>query len=141
MPADPAMVVSLADQLGQPGPRPVHSALDRPDLHAQSLRSIIVGQTLRTDEDDGLALLMRQLLQGSRQVLDGEPVLLIRDGDQAGGVHTLSILNLSARLPVSREVAVSQEGEEPGLHVRAGLKVDVLAQRLQYYVLHPALGL
>ena len=65
MPADPAMVVGLADQLGQPGPRPVHSALDRPDLHAKSLRGIIVGQALHTDHIDGLALLMRQLLQGS----------------------------------------------------------------------------
>src|SRR5918993_5579391 len=109
MPAEPAMVVSLADQLGQPRPGPVHPALDRPDLHAQSLRGIIVGQALRTDENDRLALLLRQLLQGSRQVLDREPVLLIRDGDQAGGVHTLTILNFSARLPVSREIAVSQD--------------------------------
>ena len=127
MPVSPTLVVSLTHQLGQPRPGPVHPALDCADLHAQSLRSIIVGQALRAHENDRLALLMRQLLQGSRQVLDRKPVLLIRYSDQAGGMHTFAILNLTARLAVSREIAVSQDSEELGLQVRAGLEVVVLA--------------
>ena len=91
------LVLGNAHQLGQAGPAPVDPALDRANLRRQRFGGFLVRQALRTHEHDGLALLAGQPGKSRVQILDREPVLLVRDRDHAGCVDPVGILDLALR--------------------------------------------
>ena len=74
------------------------------------------------------------------QILDREPVLLVRDRDHAGRMDPVGILDLALRPAVGGVEQVAQDGYKPGLEVRAGLEQLLPADRPQHRLLHEILG-
>ena len=106
----------------QPGPRAIDPALHGPDCAFEGLRGLLVGQAVRPHEQDRSALIGGKLGQCGLQILDGEPVVLIGNGDQGGGMVAVRILDLTSFGAMRGEEAVPKDREKPGLHVCAFLE-------------------
>ncbi len=85
-------------QFGKALSRPVDPALDGANRTAESSGCLLIGQPVRPNEHDRLALARRQLTKGCLEILDHDPVLLVRDGDHRGGIGSVHILDLTDSL-------------------------------------------
>src|SRR5829696_6538031 len=69
-----------AHELGQTFPGPIDPALDGADCATEGFGCFVIRQPLRAHEHDCLALPLGQLGKSGRNILDQDPVLLIREG-------------------------------------------------------------
>ena len=103
------------------------AALDRADRAAADLGRFLIGEAARADEDQRLALRLRQMHQRALHVAKLDmPVLARRRGEdlRRGDVVPLALEAGAAHLA---EEQVAQDDEGPGAHVGAGL--EALARR------------
>jgi hypothetical protein len=72
----------MMQQLRQAGARSVHSAFHCSDRHTRDLGSLLIGQPLCCDEEQGFALINIKAVQGCLKVLEVQMRLLVGMGLQ-----------------------------------------------------------
>src|SRR4051794_2566145 len=116
------------------------AALDRADRAAANLGRLLIGEAAGADEDQRLALRLRQMEEGALHVgqLD-VPVLARRRGEhlRRGDLVPLALEAGSAHLA---EEQVPEDDEGPGAHVRAGLEALARRPGLQQRLLDEIVG-
>src|SRR4051812_35404292 len=111
-------------------------AFDGAYSSATDLGGIFIRQPFSDDQQQRLALVCRDLLQGSEHVQDTTPCVLLRGRPQPSRIRAIWVRPLPLSFAVCRVEPVAQDREEPCLEVRARLEaVDVLP-RAQDGVLH-----
>src|SRR4029078_11607935 len=124
-------------QLGQPCTRAIDARFDRADCATTDARSFLVGKSRRAYEDQGLALIGRQLRQSLTEFseLIGEQcpkslkkfseldmTVLVRLRLERFCVMPVAVLNLASALAIFRTEMVAQNGAETRRHIRARLE-------------------
>src|SRR6202050_4666158 len=74
------------EQVGEPGAGAVDAALDGADGAAANPRGVLVGEARGADQDQGLALVRRQLGERGTEFLEFDPAGLLRMGFQGLGI-------------------------------------------------------
>src|SRR5690606_34112369 len=116
------------------------AALDRADGAIADLRRLLVGEAGGADQDDRLALVLRQRLQRGAEVAQIHGAVLAgMDGDAAGD-GAVAVLDLAAALAHLRIELVAQDGEHPCLEIGARLERRLLVPRLHQRLLHQIVG-
>ena len=94
----------------------------------------------RPDPQSAVALVDRQLLQRTAQVPQMQLGIVVRRDRHLPGAHAVRILDLELAMPQLRVVAVTQNREQPGLQIAAGLELLAIGPRLEHGVLHQIIG-
>jgi hypothetical protein len=81
-----------------------------------------VGKSGGADQDEGFALLSRQLFQRPAKVFHFQVIDLIWQQCQCFRTGPINILYLAAALAVLRAEQIAQNGEKPRRHIGAGLE-------------------
>src|SRR3569623_936752 len=98
------------------------AALDRAHRAPADFRRFLIGETAGADEDQRLALRLRQMQQRTLHVAELDMAILARRrGEDALGDQVIP-LALAARAAHLREMQVAQDDEGPGAHVGTGLE-------------------
>ena len=119
--------LAVGEQRLERDPAAGDAALDRADRAAANLGRLLIGEAAGADEDQRLALRLRQMEQGALHVAKLDmPVLAGRRGEQLRGGELVP-LALEAGAAHLAEEQVPQDDEGPGAHVGAGL--EALARR------------
>src|SRR4051794_23801047 len=116
------------------------AALDRADRTAANLGRLLIGETAGADEDQGLALRLRQMEQGALHVAELDMAVLARRRRQQFGGGDLVPLPLEAGAAHLAEEQVPQDDEGPGAHVGAGLEALARRPGLEQRLLNEVVG-
>ena len=117
-----------------------HAALDRADRAAADFRRFLIGEAAGADEDQRLALRLRQMHQRALHVAELDvPVLARRSGEDLGRGDVVP-LALEAGAAHLAEEQVAQDDEGPGAHVGAGLEALARRPRLEQRFLDQIVG-
>jgi hypothetical protein len=120
--------------------RTVDTALDGPDRAAANLSGFLIGKAGSAYQDNGFALIRRQLVQRLAEVLQVHRTILRGMRCHRFGEHAVRILHLAAAFTHLAVKLVAQDGEEPGLHIRAHLEMILLGPGLHDGVLDKIIG-
>src|SRR3954469_401124 len=128
------------EQASEAGARPVDAALDRTNGAAADGGGLLVGKTGRSNEQQRLALVMRQFGERRTEVLEVETCSLLGLYAQAGRVGTIRVLHLAPALTIFRVEQVAQDREQPSVEVGAPFEAVDVRQGAQQGVLNEIVG-
>src|SRR4029077_8928255 len=129
-----------AEHLAQTIARAIDAALDRADGAAGNLRGFLVREARGADQDQGFALVVRQLGQRHAKVLHLHMAVLLGMGGERGGVAPVGVLDLAAALAALREIGVAQDGEQPCLEISPFAERVEMVPGLEQGLLHQVVG-
>lgn len=99
------------EQLREPRAGTIDPALDRPYRALADRSRLLVGETRRADEKQGLALVGRQLCKRHAEFLEFQPTLLLGRRFQAIDVAAGGVFDFAASLAVFRAEHVAEDGD------------------------------
>ena len=106
-------------QLVQSAPRAINAALDRANRTARNDRCLLVRESFGPDQNQCLALIGRQLLQGNAEVLEIHMAELLGANRYLGRKVAVGIFDFSSALAMLRKEKITKDREQPSLQVRA----------------------
>jgi hypothetical protein len=127
-------------QLGKLDARAVDAALHGADCAAADLRGLLVGEARGTDQDQGFALIRRQLRQRLLEFLELDPAVLFRMRLQRFCETAVAIFDLAPAFTVFGAKQVAQDGEQPRWQVGPGFERINVRERAQQRLLHQVVG-
>src|SRR5581483_1562876 len=127
-------------QRGELRARAIDAAFDGADRAAADRRRVLIGEAACADQDQRLALVLRQLVERGAEFLELQMRALRRLRLQHLGIVAFGILDLAPPLPVVRAKQVAQDREQPRRQVRARLERDDMRERPQQGLLHQIVG-
>src|ERR1700722_15141978 len=114
------------EQRRELGARAVDAALDGADRTAADRGCILIGEAGGADQNQRLALVLRQFVQRRAKLLELQMRALRRLGLQRLGVAAVGVLDLAPPLAIVGAEQVAQNREQPRRQIGAGLKgVDI----------------
>src|SRR6476659_3216457 len=129
-----------AEHLAQTVARAVDAALDRADGAAGNLRGFLVGEARSSNQDQGFALVVRQLGQSGTKILHLHMAVLLGMGGKRCGVAPVRVLDLAAAFAALGEIGVAQDGEQPCLEVSPFAERVEMVPGLEQGLLHKVVG-
>src|ERR1700726_3292150 len=120
--------------------RPVDAALDGADRAAADVRGILIGEAGGPDQNQRLALVLRQLVERGAEFLEFQVRTLGRLRLQRLGVVAIGIFDLAPPFAIVGAEQVAQNREQPRRQVRAGLERVDVGERPQQGFLHQVIG-
>src|ERR1700674_4186056 len=137
-----AEIVDALDrhQLGQACAGAVDAALDRTDRAAADPGRFLVGKSRRADQDEGLALIRRQLGERGAEFLELDAAGLLGLGFQSLRIGAFTVGDLATTLAIFRAEKIAQDREQPSRHIGAGLERIEVRPGAQKGFLHEVIG-
>ena len=108
------------EQLCQAGPSARDAALDRAELTPADPGRLLVGQTFRRDEKQGLPLVRRQLGEGRTKIVEIEPGVLFGGNRQLAGHEAVRVFDLAPNSTALRVESIAEDREKPSLALVPG---------------------
>jgi len=115
-------VEAIAKELGKPEPCTVDAAFDCPHRAIADFGGFLVGETGRTNENQRLTLVRRQLQQGLAKFVELDVRGLLFARRETLGITAIRVLHLTPALAIFGPEMIAQDREEPRGHVGSGLK-------------------
>jgi hypothetical protein len=117
-----------------------------PALHGShcrtcDLRNLFVAHAINTNQDDGFALIPRQLRQSSGHILYFQSINLLRQGYPASGMAAVSVFHFPLVSTAVREELIAHDREQPCLKVGIWLEIAPLVPCSRDGLLHQIVGL
>src|SRR4051812_6671358 len=110
-------------QFGQPGTSAIDAAFDRAEICAADPRCLLVGQSLRPDQQERLALLDAELGQGRLHVGEIQARALFGHDSEHPSHGPIRIGYFPATSSYLGIELIAQNGEEPSLHTGTRLEL------------------
>src|ERR1700685_2875906 len=128
------------EQRRELGARAVDAALDGADRTAADRGCILIGEAGGADQNQRLALVLRQFVERRAKLLELQMRALRRLGLQRLGIAAVGVLALAPPLAVVGAEQVAQYREQPRRQVGAGLERVDVGKRAQQRLLHQIVG-
>src|SRR5712671_642339 len=120
--------------------RAVDAALDGADRAAADRRGVLIGEAGGADQDQGLALVLREFVQRGAEFLELQMCALRRLRFQRLGIVAFGVLHLAPPLAVVGAKQVAQNGEQPRRQIGAGLERVDVGNGAEQRLLHQIVG-